>query len=244
MRTAIACLLLTSHLAFGEGNSVSIAPGTVTQHADTFKDNFDANGCTPETVPSDEHNQVITSGTVFHRTKAPDDDDSCYMSVYGQGYHGFPELSSATMFLRVFYVGFLWGSIDPYNSVSFNIADGQAIGFSGYGTTITGQQIIDQLGVTPYSDVFVEFKFDGPTPRNGHGPVYMRFMSSNYAFEIDNLAYGITDEFGPDPFSRSEANGNPARVPEPEIASGLFVTLSLGAAIRWQTKKKVTAAQV
>ena|SRR5688572_16466826 len=76
------------------------------------------------------------------------------------------------------YLGFLWGSVDGFNDVKF-YKDGALVG------TVNGSAIINPadgnqgLGGTYY----VNFELYG-------GFDEVRLVSSNYSFEIDDLAYG------------------------------------------------------
>ncbi|HEX2116222.1 MAG TPA: PEP-CTERM sorting domain-containing protein [Alphaproteobacteria bacterium] len=76
------------------------------------------------------------------------------------------------------YLGLLWGSVDAYNSIAF-YKDGNLIGTIN-GAAIRNPANGDQgIGGTYY----VNFEVDG-----GYDSV--RLISTNYSFEIDDLAYG------------------------------------------------------
>ena len=94
------------------------------------------------------------------------------------------------------YVGLLWGSVDTYNTLTFY--DGATIVGSLTGTDVTAGANGDQgVNGTFYVNVNSDVAFDKIVA-----------TSSQYAFEIDNVAY-------------DESEHNPGPVPEP-LSLSLF----------------------
>jgi hypothetical protein len=76
------------------------------------------------------------------------------------------------------YLGLLWGSVDGFNSIAF-YKDGVLVGTVG-GASILNPANGDQgIGGTYYVNFDVDGGFDE-----------VRLISTNYSFEIDDLAYG------------------------------------------------------
>ncbi len=73
------------------------------------------------------------------------------------------------------YLGILWGSIDSYNSLTFNFADGTS-------QTVTGAMIIASLSSNATATAYVNFI----------GSAFTSVVASSTAtsFEFDNVAYG------------------------------------------------------
>lgn len=117
---------------------------------------------------------------------------SCYLSV-GRGANLVTGVSSITgelfieipTFLAFKYIGFYWGSIDPYNEIVFfdAVTGGNRIPVAGFGTDVFGDEIAASLGVPLYSSAFVNFDFSV-------GQIVRRIeLRSNFntAFELDNI---------------------------------------------------------
>ena len=108
------------------------------------------------------------------------------------------------------YFGLYYGSIDSYNNVSFS-------GVNGALTTVTGTQILNQLGGSSgnqqnaSSNAYVNVLFDQADAFNA-----FTFSTTGVAFEMDNLVIGI---------------GVPAQVPEPGPLSLLGAGLAALAVI-------------
>jgi hypothetical protein len=80
------------------------------------------------------------------------------------------------------YLGLFWGSVDTYNTFEF-LLDGVVVkSFDGEIITVAGPANGNQAA--PYSNLYVNFynlpDFDA-----------VRFISTSYAFEFDNLAVGL-----------------------------------------------------
>jgi len=80
------------------------------------------------------------------------------------------------------YLGLFWGSVDTFNTFEF-LNEGEVVGsFNGEIITVDGPANGNQAA--PYSNLYVNFynlpDFDA-----------VRFLSTNYAFEFDNLAVGV-----------------------------------------------------
>lgn len=82
------------------------------------------------------------------------------------------------------YIGFDWGSIDEYNIVRFYDSTNQPIFFENFGTQISGLALAEFLEIPLYASLYIDFSFfRSPLPRR------IEIVSSNNAFEIDNLAF-------------------------------------------------------
>ncbi|WP_426960193.1 PEP-CTERM sorting domain-containing protein [Muricoccus radiodurans] len=79
------------------------------------------------------------------------------------------------------YFGILWGSVDTYNTLTF-LNDGIVTG------TITGSDVINPangnqgLGGTAYVNIYVQGGYD-----------QVVLTSTQYAFEVDNVAYAVPE---------------------------------------------------
>jgi hypothetical protein len=80
------------------------------------------------------------------------------------------------------YLGLFWGSVDTFNTFEFLLDDVVVASFDGEIITKSGPANGNQSA--PYSNLYVNFtnlpEFDA-----------VRFLSTNYAFEFDNLAVGV-----------------------------------------------------
>jgi hypothetical protein len=93
------------------------------------------------------------------------------------------------------YFGLYWGSLDPYNSITFSYR-GNSIG------TFSGTEIADMLGLTadghwssPSSNRYVNF-YTGGNPYDE-----VTLGTTNYAFEVANVAFGDPPTNVPEPSS-------------------------------------------
>lgn len=178
----------------------------------------------------------LASGRFVHRALPPgtnsasiaagraDTDKSCYLSLPNplSPANQVATVNPATLTFNIgrgtpiLYLGWYWGSIDPYNSVSFFDKAGNTINFSqvpgSFGTgTITGQDIINLFGLGVAESRFIDFRF---TAADHLGSVL--FRSGNTAFELDNLSYATFD-----PVPGGAGIQPNLLVPEPALA-GLF----------------------
>jgi hypothetical protein len=122
------------------------------------------------------NNAQIVQGSITNVYAAPYLDTTQYIAVYGGGSAVFSLSQPAD------YFGIEWGSVDPYNSLTF-FNGNTVIG------TISGQSIITAANLPPESQY------------NGNGTVYANFTSTEAftkvvasstanSFEFDNVRVG------------------------------------------------------
>ncbi len=150
------------------------------------------------------------AGAVEDTTSAdfamPYDDDSNFLAVAGTDVDG-----STTLDLTApeNYFGLYWGSLDPYNSISF-LMNGQEV------ASYTGADIASLLGLDDSGDQqstasnrYVNFYLNG----DFYDEVVL--STTGYGFEVDNIAFG-----------------DPAVVPEPATLPVLGFALAALALVR------------
>lgn len=120
-----------------------------------------------------------------------------YAAPFGQGYadntrylsvpasFAVAPVATATNFGVANYLGLWWGSMDNYNSFEFYYQGNKILTFTGADVITQGAASGDQVSVG--SNHYVNFlglpNFDE-----------IRFSSSQYAFEVDNVAIGTVPE--------------------------------------------------
>ena len=127
----------------------------------------------------------FVTGDVSNRYAAPyisdgpnagTDDTTVYLSVPSSSNSG-----SVTLLLNAGfdYFGLLWGSIDTYNSIAFLLGGSPVASFTG--SDVTNPNAANGNQTAPSTNTYVNF-FDLPTFNA------VKFGSTNYAFELDNIA--------------------------------------------------------
>lgn len=127
-----------------------------------------------------------------------EDNESRFVSVKGSRKpvtFGFPLNPGETLD----YIGFYWGSVDPYNYLSFLDADGNKVRFSNggidLGDELDGVEFASIVGDFAMSDLlhpdtipslFANFYFDAD-----ERVTQFRFRQGNTATEIDNVSWRI-----------------------------------------------------
>lgn len=148
----------------------------------------------------------LASGETGNVRVAPDVDNaagsvtsnqSCYLSV-GSGFDprngtverdGFlPIIVDPALYFS--YLGFYWGSPDPYNEISFWDAEvgGSKYSIAGFGTEVTGDELTTMLGRPAFASTYVHFDF---APGEVVRRVELRSIG-NTAFEADNLSIKLS----------------------------------------------------
>lgn len=144
----------------------------------------------------------------------PAGDDSYYLTIAKEGSDVAGATGSVTLTFAkaIDYFGLYWGSVDPFNSISFFSGDKliKTFGGSEVSTTAKGSW----TGVT--DNIYVNFFA-------GQGEAFDKIVlnSTGIAFESDNFAY-------------REASA----VPEPLTLGGTAIGLALGARMRKKMKAK------
>ena len=165
----------------------------------------------------------LAPGEILDVRLTPDSDNnaaaatgnqSCYLSV-GKGFDPRTNQVEPDAFLPIIidpnlyfsYLGFYWGSPDPYNEITFWDAEvgGNRITIDGFGDEVTGDELTTVLGRPAYASTYVHFDF-------GLSEVVRRVELRSIgrtAFEADNLAIKV------DPSKNVIANLTAAEVPAP-----------------------------
>lgn len=126
---------------------------------------------------------AVANDNVLNRRLAPANDTSCYFSV-GAAVQSSNIVIDLPDGAPVRYVGFYWGSVDAYNSVSFLNEQGAFATISGYGDAVDGTAAAERAGVSLGDSIFAEFRFFA-----GENITAIFLETTNWAFEIDNLAF-------------------------------------------------------
>jgi hypothetical protein len=149
----------------GQGEETSVAGATTTTFngLTALPSGFSSTG----TTPSDP----LVNGSVLNVYKTPTGDTSTYLTT-GTGY------IIDTLGKDTDYFGFYWGSLDNYNTFQIDESNGSVF-------QITGAQLACQFGIAAdaTSSYYVNLYADPGTTFTAAG-----FASSNYAFEVDNVA--------------------------------------------------------
>jgi len=161
---------------------------------------------------------------------------SCYLSV-GRGIDSRNGILYEDGFLPIevdplvlfSYLGFFWGSPDPYNEISFwdSVTGGNVIPITGFGNEVTGSELTTAFGLAPFQSTYVHFDFG---PAEVVRRVELRSIGST-AFEADNLALKLRPAGGgimPGDIGAPTLLASTAAVPAP---AGLALLLPALAAV-------------
>jgi hypothetical protein len=164
----------TPNLVLISGNTPIAVPATLTASGGTVV-SFTPSDGGASIQPGQLHSDTVSIAA------APWNDYTQFLSVPSSlaGSSGAVQLSFGGRALN--YLGFDWGSIDTYNSVSFLSGSTVLRTFTGsdvVGFDANGAQMSDR------SNGYVDFFLSGMTFDS------VILASSNRAFEIDNLAFG------------------------------------------------------
>lgn len=191
-----AVAMPASAVMISEGGQAAVGGGLTTLRSGptVFVETFDTpRGCGlnfPVTIAAGS-DYSITNTSVSGLRASPAGNTTCYLSSPNAQSSGFIDVDVADAFtsgvaLRISYLGLYWGSIDDYNAFDFYEGD-TLIG------TLTGKDIRDALTnsgnqTAPGSNKYINLDF-------GPDELFTRFVmrSTQYAFEIDNLAVGIVE---------------------------------------------------
>ncbi len=212
--TAPVTTLTAGGLDVPRTGQISAVPGVVNTSFDSSGGGCDTGGLNVTGAPT------IDTGNVHFVRLSPTGDSSCYLSV------GSPTGAEALLFLgdplnRITNLGFYWGSIDAYNSFQVLDLNGRPIPIDGFGDTVTGSAFSAFTGRFAPDSAYVNLAF-----APGAQPLALRLISSNTAFEIDNLGIKHTTPAAP-----ARAAASAARVPAPPIAwmfGSALLTLAIG----------------
>ncbi len=129
----------------------------------------------------------LANDTVINRRNAPSGDSSCYLTLGSARLSDNLEVDfTSNPATPLTYLGFYWGSLDAYNGIAFFNASGVVDFAGGLGNQLTGDVVASLTGGTIGGSQFVEFDFD-PADQ----VTYAYLSSTNYAFELDNVAYTL-----------------------------------------------------
>lgn len=156
----------------------------------------------------------IVKGGKSNNYGNPAGDDSNYLTIAKQGSGVAGATGSVTMTFAkaIDYFGLYWGSVDPFNSISFFSGDKLVKTFGGSEVSTTAKG--SWTGVT--DNIYANFF-------SGQGESFDKIVlnSTGIAFESDNFAY-------------REASA----APEPLTLGGTAIGLALGARMRKKMKTK------
>ena len=140
---------------------------------------------------------LLGAGGTINRRREPSGDRGCYLSAGNASL-----ISTTTINFKVpngkfiDYIGFYIGSVDPYNYFQFQKADGTPIannladGNNGYEAngdefnSLNGGDYTDPTNDSNFASLFLEATFD-----SNEALGILQLRNTNYATEIDNLAY-------------------------------------------------------
>lgn len=170
----------------------------------------------------------LVNDNVVNRRRAPAGDASCYLTLGSARMSDTLEIDfGATSTTPLTYFGVYWGSIDEYNHISF-FSGGTPIDFTGgLGSDLTGDTVAGLMGIAMYTSNWIEFQID-PADHIDH----VVLSTTNYAFELDNIAYKLAAPVVP----------HVAAVAEPGALASLAFGLALAMGIR--TRSPAIAGRV
>lgn len=174
-------------------------------------------------LPPGTNSASIAAGRV-------DTDTGCYLSTPNPTGNQTATINPVKLAINLgqttptLYLGFYWGSIDSYNSISFFDKQGNTINFGNVPTSfgtglVTGQDVINLFGLGSAESRFIDFTF---TAADNFG--YALLSSGHTAFELDNIAFGAVNPVG----AQAGIAQSSLLVPEPAIA-GLLGLGTIGA---------------
>lgn len=204
LRISLTLALSSSAHAFTTLNTIPggqalTGEGLVTTHAGSIQERFNSPTAATTCVPPDGLGVVLTGSrgnhydlatdTLFHRRLAPMGDASCYLTLGSARSTenlvlDFAQASAAN---PLTYFGLYWGSIDPYNHISFFNGNGAVDFQDGLGGQLDGATVAGLTNVPLYTSNYIEFNLD-PADQ----VTYAIVSTDNYAFEIDNIAYSVS----------------------------------------------------
>lgn len=157
--------------------------------SESFKSSVTVNGAGCGTnVVSASGDASMTNGSVGGVRAAPAGDTTCFYSTPDQSSHGSSTITFPGAKGPIDYLGFYWGSMDNYNTLVFLDAKGNTVGsINGADVRAAGAAAGDQMALGSNRYVNIDF---------GKGEQFseVRFDSTSYAFEIDNLAFQSVPE--------------------------------------------------
>ncbi|MDT7934107.1 MAG: hypothetical protein RQ833_05820 [Sphingomonadaceae bacterium] len=173
-------------------------------------------------------------------------DSSCFLSLSRRG-SSVTSAQIVPLSPNLRYLGWYWGSIDPYNFVNTITQNGTGIQFTtGGGASIgntqgfTGQQLTTALGLQPFGSYFIEFRFTAAEAANLDGGAIQLQNLRIPAFELDNITGSTSTTVGSQSFGELGATlANLIDEPERDLvaaptpaAAALFGLGLLGLAAR------------
>ena len=199
-----------------DGSAATLQSGAIEERFNSAADPTTCNS--PNNLGVDlvggfQDNYDLANDNVLNRRHAPEADASCYLTIGSARLSDTLEIDfGATSSTPLTYFGLYWGSIDEYNHIAF-FSGGTPVDFTGgLGSDLTGDVVAGLMNVALYTSNWVEFQLD-PADHVDH----VVLGSTNYAFELDNIAYTLG----------TQPNQNIAAVPEPGALASLAAGLAL-----------------
>jgi len=132
---------------------------------------------------------LLGAGGTINRRREPNGDRGCYLSAGNASLVGTAKIAFKVPTGKfIDYIGFYIGSVDPYNYFQFQKVDGTAVpnnlADSTNGNEASGAEITSLNGDIPFDSLFLEATFDSTD-----AVAALQLRNTNYATEIDNLAY-------------------------------------------------------
>jgi len=153
--------------------------GWTTSVSGAIVEDFNGGGATHW---SGSGNYQFVTGSLTNRYAAPAGDETYYLSVPETGGSGSLDIDFGSSY---HYFGLYWGSIDRYNTISFY--DGDTFIESYSGNELPDPSVANGNQSNSTSNLYVNF-FGVNTGNGGFDNITL--TSTNYAFEVDNLAVG------------------------------------------------------
>jgi hypothetical protein len=147
--------------------------------------NGTGNGCGLSGGWAASGNYHIVTGSVAGYYAAPAGDTTCYMAVPQNGSSGVATVDISALLAgspkRANYFGLYWGSIDTYNQLEFYMGNTLR-------AVVTGGQVLASFGIAGDQSASGSNRYVNIALSPSEAFDRIRFVSTNRAFELDNIA--------------------------------------------------------